>query len=75
MENEPRNLNRFLDEARADRESLRLVAQTLGGTALEGSRDKGESKIVSTNSVQSALKKLLSNWPVLIELRLNGFPD
>ncbi|MDL1960158.1 MAG: DUF1156 domain-containing protein, partial [Deltaproteobacteria bacterium] len=31
IENEPRNLNRFLDEARPDRERLRLVAQALAG--------------------------------------------
>lgn len=35
IENEPRSLNRFLDEARPDRERLRLVAQALAGTALE----------------------------------------
>jgi putative DNA methylase len=36
VENEPRNLNSFLDEARLDRERLRLVAQALAGTALAG---------------------------------------
>jgi putative DNA methylase len=41
MENEPRKLNRFLEEARPDRERLRLVAQTLAGTALEGSGLEG----------------------------------
>jgi putative DNA methylase len=34
IENEPRNLNLFLDEARPDRERLRLIAQALAGTAL-----------------------------------------
>ncbi|GIV85520.1 MAG: hypothetical protein KatS3mg052_2527 [Candidatus Roseilinea sp.] len=34
VENQPRALNTFLDEARPDRERLRLLAQVLAGTAL-----------------------------------------
>ena len=69
IENEPRNLNRFLDEARPDRERLRLVAQALAGTALAGGsvemldRNAGHT----TTREHSALQKLLANWKALIE--------
>ncbi len=71
IENEPRNLNRFLDEARPDRERLRLVAQALAGTALAGRRDEGADHLVTTTaSEQAALKKLVANWRALIDQRL-----
>jgi len=72
IENEPRNLNHFLDEARPDRERLRLVAQALAGTALEGRRDEGAADhlVTTTASEQAALKKLLANWRALIDQRL-----
>jgi len=72
IENEPRNLNHFLDEARPDRERLRLVAQALAGTALEGRRDEGAADhlVTTTATEQAALKKLVANWRVLIDQRL-----
>lgn len=71
IENEPRNLNRFLDEARPDRERLRLVAQALAGTALVGKKDDGEEHLVATTAnEQAVLKKLVANWRALIDQRL-----
>ena len=71
IENEPRNLNRFLDEARPDRERLRLVAQALAGTALAGKKDDGAEHLVATTaSEQAALKKLVASWRALIDQRL-----
>jgi putative DNA methylase len=71
VENQPRALNKFLDEARPDRERLRLVAQTLAGTALEGgSVREWKSERAgghTTATEQAALKKLLANWKALIE--------
>jgi putative DNA methylase len=73
LENEPRKLNRFLDEARPDRERLRLVAQTLAGTALEGGGGEERAAAVSTTAAeQAALRKLVANWRALVEQRLAG---
>jgi putative DNA methylase len=75
VENQPRNLNRFLDEARPDRERLRLVAQTLAGTALAGKKDNGpEHTVATTAAEQAALKKLVANWRALIDQRLTDLP-
>jgi len=72
VENEPRKLNDFLDEARPDRERLRLVAQTLAGTALEGGQAISQSTaMVTTPAETAALKKLVANWRALIEARLS----
>ena len=80
VENEPRNLNSFLDEARPDRERLRLVAQTVAGTALEGGqasglsgdgRDARHPTLATTPTEAAALKKLVANWRALIESRLS----
>jgi putative DNA methylase len=71
VENQPRILNRFLDEARPDRERLRLVAQALAGTALAGKKDEGaEHTVATTAAEQAALKKLVANWRALIDQRL-----
>ena len=71
VENQPRNLNRFLDEARPDRERLRLVAQALAGTALAGKKDDDTEHAVTTSPAeQAALKKLVANWRALIDQRL-----
>jgi putative DNA methylase len=70
MENEPRKLNRFLEEARPDRERLRLVAQTLAGTALEGSGLEGAPGVTTTAAEAAALKKLAANWRALVEGKL-----
>nr|BAL53121.1 adenine-specific DNA methylase [uncultured Gammaproteobacteria bacterium] len=66
VENQPRKLNQFLDEAKPDRERLRLLAQVLAGTALEGQ----DGASVTTPAEAAALKKLLANWRALIEQRL-----
>lgn len=72
IENEPRNLNSFLDEARPDRERLRLVAQALAGTALAGRKYDGPEHALSTTPAEAAaLKKLVANWRALIEARLS----
>jgi putative DNA methylase len=65
VENQPRKLNEFLDEARPDRERLRLVAQALAGRALSGGLDD-ERNLITTAAEQAALKKLLANWRALI---------
>ena len=71
VENQPRNLNRFLDEARPDRARLRLIAQALAGTALAGKKDDGaEHTVATTAAEQAALKKLVANWRALIDQRL-----
>jgi putative DNA methylase len=71
VENEPRKLNDFLDEARPDRERLRLVAQTLAGTALAGRKDDGPEHLLATTPAEgAALKKLVANWRALIDQRL-----
>lgn len=75
VENQPRNLNQFLDEARPDRERLRLVAQALAGTALEGGQASGLSHqhtVATTPAEQAALKKLVANWRALIDERLSN---
>lgn len=71
MEHQPRDLNRFLDEARSDRERLRLVAHAVAGTALTGKKDDGaEHTVTTTAAEQAALKKLVANWRALIEQQL-----
>jgi putative DNA methylase len=72
LENEPRNLNGFLNQARPDRERLRLVAQALAGTALTGRKDDGPEHTVTTTTMEAAaLRKLVANWRSLIEERLS----
>ena len=71
VENKPRKLNDFLDEARPDRERLRLVAQTLAGTTLAGRKDDGPDHTLATTPAEgAALKKLVANWRALIDQRL-----
>jgi putative DNA methylase len=68
IENEPRNLTKFLDESRPDRERLRLVAQALAGAGLKGkSEDGAKGLVTTTTSEQAALGKLLANWRTLME--------
>ncbi len=75
VENQPRALNKFLDEARPNRERLRLVAQALAGTALAGKKDDGpDHTVVTTAAEQAALKKLVANWRALIDQRLAELP-
>ena len=71
VENQPRALNKFLDDARPDRERLRLVAQALAGRALSGGTEDGsERSVITTAAEQAALKKLVANWRALIDQRL-----
>ncbi|OGP57592.1 MAG: hypothetical protein A2V67_09200 [Deltaproteobacteria bacterium RBG_13_61_14] len=73
IENQPRKLNKFLDEARPDSERLRMVAQALAGTALSGKSAEDAARLIHTTAPeQSALQKLLANWKSLIEGRLAG---
>lgn len=68
VEHSPRKLAEFLDEARPDRERLRVLAQALAGAALSGKSEADAAKLVSTTTAeQSALGKLLANWRSLIE--------
>ena len=68
LENSPRKLNDFVDEARPDRERLRVLAQALAGAALSGKSEADADRLVSTTPAeQSALGKLLANWRTLIE--------
>ncbi|MBI3796683.1 MAG: DUF1156 domain-containing protein, partial [Deltaproteobacteria bacterium] len=76
IENEPRNLTKFLDESRPDRERLRLVAQALAGAGLKGkSEDGAKGLVTTTTSEQAALGKLLSNWRALIEASVTPLFD
>ena len=71
MENQPRKLGEFLEEARPDRERLRLLAQVLGGVGLAGPNgEKSEHVVTTTPGEKAALGKLLSNWRHLIEQTL-----
>jgi putative DNA methylase len=66
MENEPRKLPAFLDEARPDRERLRLVAQALAGAGLSGGSEDQTGVVNTTPAEQAALGKLLANWRALV---------
>jgi putative DNA methylase len=71
MEKHPRKLAEFLEEARPDRERLRLLAQVLGGVGLAGTNgEKSEHVVATTPGEKTALGKLLANWRHLIEQRL-----
>lgn len=70
MEHEPRNLGKYVEEARPDRERLRLIAQALAGPGLKGMSDGTIGVVTTTATEQAALNKLLANWRVLIEQRL-----
>ena len=58
MDNRPRQMGEFLQEARPNLEQVRLVAQALAGPALAG----GEMEGVSPTTELSALRRLTSNW-------------
>jgi len=68
VEHEPRGLTKFFDEARPDRERLRLVAQALAGAGLKGKTEEDQKTLIGTTALeQSALGKLLANWRALVE--------
>lgn len=74
LENEPRKVARFLDEAHPDRERLRLCAQALAGAGLKGKADdETKALLATTASEQAALAKLTANWRVIIEQRLGEY--
>ena len=64
MEHRPAQLREFLDKVRPDSERLRLVAQALAGTALQGT---GEELTSSPSPEQSAIRKLIANWRSVFE--------
>jgi putative DNA methylase len=64
MEQRPARLREFLEQARPDGERLRLVAQALAGTALQGT---GEDLTSSPGPEQSAVRKLIANWRSVFE--------
>ncbi|MCY2987749.1 MAG: DUF1156 domain-containing protein [Planctomycetota bacterium] len=67
MENQPRKLGEFLDEAAPNREQLRLVAGALAGPGLSGKSEQDAARLLATTAAeQSALGKLLANWRSLI---------
>jgi putative DNA methylase len=63
MENSPRRLSEFLQEAQPNREQMRLVAQVLAGPALKG----GELADVSPSDEMAGLSKLTANWRSVID--------
>lgn len=68
MENRPRKLAEFLNEAGPDRERLRVLAQALSGAALSGKTEVDVEKLVGTTAVEKvALGKLLANWRSVID--------
>jgi putative DNA methylase len=68
MENRPRNLREFLNEADPDRERLRVLAQALAGAALSGKSDVDAERLIGTTIAErAALGKLLANWRSIID--------
>jgi putative DNA methylase len=68
MENSPRKLAEFLNEASPDRERLRVLAQALAGAALSGKTEADAEKLVGTTAAEkTALAKLLANWRSVID--------
>lgn len=72
VENRPRLLSAYLEQAHPDRERLRQVAQALAGPALKGG--EADAMLINTTTAEaSALGKLLANWRTLIDARLEEF--
>ncbi len=68
VENSPRKLGEFLIESGANRERLRILAQTLAGAALSGKRPEDAAQLIHTTTAeQAALAKLLANWRSVVE--------
>ena len=68
MENRPRKLAEFLNEASPDRERLRVLAQALAGAALSGKAEEDAERLIGTTAAEkSALGKLLANWRSIVE--------
>jgi putative DNA methylase len=74
LENEPRSLAMFLDEAQPDCERLRLCAQALAGAGLKGKSDGDAKTLVATTAPEAmALGRLTANWRAIIEQRLGQY--
>ncbi|MBF0108241.1 MAG: DNA-processing protein DprA [Magnetococcales bacterium] len=70
LENQPRKLANFLDEANPNKDRLRMVAQALAGAALTGkSADAAAQFAATTPAEHAALIKLLANWRAVVENR------
>ena len=65
MENRTLKIDDFLNKVMPHTEELRLVAQALSGSTLQGGGLK-----LTTDAEQGALQKLLSNWGSIIEENL-----
>ena len=73
VENQPASIPAYLDQARADLEHLRLVAQTLAGQTLSGNGNGGGHSLVAAKGAEAAaLRKLRTNWRTLIESSRGG---
>ncbi|RLI75053.1 hypothetical protein DRP04_13895, partial [Archaeoglobales archaeon] len=70
MENQISKIPEFLEKANVSTEKLRLVAQALAGSALQGGNIK-----LTTDEEHSALQKLLTNWKTLIETNIFEISD
>lgn len=62
MENRTLEIRDFLDQAMPNTEELRLIAQALAGSSLQGGGLK-----LTTEVEQGSLQKLLSNWRSVVE--------
>jgi putative DNA methylase len=68
VEHRPALIPAYLDETRPDVERLRLVAQTLAGQTLAGNGNgAARSLVVARGAEASALRKLTTNWRMLVE--------
>jgi putative DNA methylase len=65
MENRISEIPKFLDASAPETERLRLVAQALAGSRLEGG-----GTLVTTDAEHVALQKLVSNWGSIIKVDL-----
>jgi putative DNA methylase len=63
MENQPREIGKFLIEADPNRDQMRLVVQALTGPALKG----GELPDVSPTAELGMLTKLAANWRSVVD--------
>ena len=73
VERQPAAIPKFLDEAVADIDQLRVVAQVLAGQALAGNGSGGGRVLVAARGAEAAaLRKLTGNWRALIEVHRGG---
>jgi putative DNA methylase len=73
VEQQPAAIPKYLDEAGADIDQLRVVAQVLAGQALAGNGSGGGRSLVAARGAEAAaLRKLTGNWRTLIEVHRGG---